>query len=224
MRKEAGVSPWTLQTERSQLSKVFMVDLDYIQLPKRTTSTKGRSSDPHWNPANHPEQIRFYESIGARKNEYRFLKESEIQAIEKKLGKKLKRDVHGRVSNLQIHRNSNGKIESITVLKAKHGKTNHSVILPENQDFVTEQFESGNYENFYNPPDHCNVHACRREYAKKLYFRNRRDLSTLSENELYRCRGELLGCVYDKEALDIVSKSLGHGNGRYYDVVHRYLR
>ena len=222
---DAGYSIDSVKFTRTVLGKVFKTDLEYIYIEHRHAPQKGRNGrDAHWNPDNHKEQVRFYESIGARKGEYRFLDESEIHAIENKKGIKLKRDVHGRISNIQIHTGKDGLVDRITVLKAKHGKTNHSIIHPNNRAFVTEIFTSGKYEQFYNPPDHCNVHACRRKYAQSLYMHFRRNLSDLPPEELYVCRGELVGCRYDKKALDIVSRSLGHGNGRYYDVVHHYLR
>ena len=229
-RKEENVSAWTLQTERTIISKIFMVDLDYIQMPKRRVSVKGRGIDRHWNPLNHQAQVRFYQSIGVRKNEYRFLQESEINALEKKWCHTLPRDLHGRVSNLQpIWNEEHTAIIKIVTLKAKHGKTNTSLILEEDQKLVTEAFtcnknDRRTYEDYYYPSDHCNVHAQRRIYAQKLYMHFRRDLSKLPEKELYRCRNALKGCVYDKKALDITSRNIGHGKGRYSDLVHHYLR
>lgn len=222
LAKNGDLSAGTVMAERTQLSKIYQVDLDHYNCPKRTGATKGRSHDRHWNNDNHREQMRFYEMTGFRKAEYTFLSEQRIAGYEKKTQQRLERDLHGRVCNLQPNY-ENGLITSITALRCKHGKTNTAVVLPEHREAVTEIFSSRKFEEYLDPSDHCNVHACRRQYAQELYKKVTRDLSTLPESDLYRCRGENAGKVYDKQALDIVSNSLGHGNGRYYDVVHHYF-
>lgn len=65
------------------------------------------------------------------------------------------------------------------------------------------------------------VHACRREYASRVYAEHARPLDTLSRSQKYYCRGDKRGTVYDKRALMRTSEALGHG--RVNVVASNYL-
>lgn len=218
------ISPRTLAKERSQVSKAFNVDLTHVEiLPCTAESQKGRGSDRHWNPENHKEQMDFYRMTGARKGEYHNLSKQEKIAYSQKLGVEIPTDMHGRASNLIPHYTSTGAVDRIVVIHAKHGKTNFIQIHPDNQEKLGEIFRSGKYQEYFNPSDHCNVHACRREYAQQMYEYYKRDLNTLTEKELYRCR-DGSHRVYDREAVSKVAESLGHAKGDLFDTIHNYLR
>ena len=232
-RKEAAIrgeiTPRTLAKERSEISKVWLVNLDrYEILPCHVESNKGRGNDRCFNPDNHKEQLDFYRAIGARKAEYRDLSRQEVQAyrdqVYRETGIVLTPDLHGRVSNLQIFEKDNQMY--ICVVKAKHGKTNVSMVLPQNQQMVREAFQTGRFRDYYNPSDHTNVHQCRREYAQSLYQYCARDITALPTDQLYICRGRYAGRVYDRSAVIRVAESLGHAPGVAGQscTIHNYLR
>ena len=58
-------------------------------------------------------------------------------------------------------------------------------------------------------PKRCPMHALRREYAQAMYARIARDVTTLPSREVYRNREDMRGCVYDRAALLVVSRSWG---------------
>lgn len=231
MRKEAAsrgeITPRTLAKERAQLSKVWMVNLDrYEILSCHAESDKGRGSDRHFNPENH--DLELYKYLGARKNEYRDLTRQEILAykdqVYRETGIVLKPDLHGRVSNLQPIFGRDNLVCKVVICKAKHGKTNVAEILPQNREFVTKAFETGKFREYYHPSDHCNIHACRREYAQEVYRYYARDITTLRTDQLYICRGKYAGRIYDREAVARVAESLGHARNDIFDTIHNYLR
>ena len=228
------ISPRTLAKERAQLSKVFNVNLDgYKILPCTSESDKGRGKDAHWNPQNHRDAIEFWTMCGARKAEYHNLNKGEIAHYEKQFRACLKehklkerplyRDMHGRVPNIQPIRDRSGQVGAVIICHAKHGKTNYSVIHPDDRERLTEIFDSGDYQRYFYPSDHANIHACRRAYAQKLYEAKARPIERLDEKQLYRTRDGTQR-VYDREAVAFVAENLGHTKGDLYDTIHNYLR
>ena len=71
-------------------------------------------------------------------------------------------------------------------------------------------------------PKRCPMHALRREFAQAMYARIARDVAGLPEKELYRCRADMRGCIYDREALLAVSQQLGHN--RINVIAEYYMR
>lgn len=227
--REGKISAGYLMTERAQLSKIYLVNLDNFKLPTRTVATKGRSPES-WEKftRNHPDQARFYSSVGLRDFEYKFLAfdESKIYA-EKCLnatGVHITRDEWGRCSNLQVAaRDPNGLVKSIVVAHGKHGKSRISEILPVNREYVTHMLDSGRAYEYFNPASHVPTQASRRAYAQDLYRAYARPIDQLRPEQVYRTR-DGSGRMFDRDALERVSRSLGHGDGRYTTVINNYLR
>lgn len=228
-------TPRTIAKVRSQLGKVWLVDTDGIAIPRcRTESMKGRQADPHYNMSSpeHAAATKFYCATGARKNEYRMLNLNEqkkyIEQAKTQYGIDIKtRD--GMCPNVYPVIGESGLVEKVLVLHAKHGKSNLSEILPEHREMVTNVYRGRNdkgqtkYIDMCKPADHCNVHACRRQYAQNLYKAFARDVTTLSAKDVYSTR-DGTGRHYDKAALERVSESLGHRKNDLFDTVHNYMR
>ena len=66
------------------------------------------------------------------------------------------------------------------------------------------------------------VHSYRSEYAVAIYNQYARPLDELERKEKYYCRAELKGVVYDREAMLMASKALGHN--RISIIAEHYLR
>ena len=232
------VSPRTIAKERSQLSKVWLVDTDHIQiLPCKTESDKGRTPDKHYDMQSERNisATEFYTMIGARKGEYRFINDQEFTKYQEKINNST--DPRVQELHLKLRHNSDGQcpniypimnkethlIDKVVVIHAKHGKTNVSEILPEHQKEITRIFVSQEYRYYFYPSDHCNVHQCRRDYARALYEHYARPIETLSRTEKFICR-DGTHRQYDREALSKVAQSLGHTPNDLFDTVHNYLR
>lgn len=231
-RIDAGeVSPRTIAKERSQLGKVWLVDTDGIKIPAcKTESDKGRTPDKYYNmhSEDHAEATAFYQAVGARKAEYHFLSPAEFEGYKEQVkavsGVSIRYNRDGQCPNIYpVMNNDTGLIDKVIVIHAKHGKTNISEILPENQERITKIFKSQEYRNYFYPSDHCNVHQCRRDYARALYDHYARPIESLSRNEIYACKDGSRR-QFDKEALSIVAQSLGHRPNDLFDTVHNYLR
>lgn len=229
MFEQGKLSAGYLTTERAQLSKIYMVDLDYLKLPQRGTATKGRVPESYerWKLKN-PGQARFYESVGARAFEYKFLAPDEARIYagkcENATGYQIRVDEWGRVPNIQpFSVDSSGLIDKVVVVHGKHGKSRVSEILSENRAFVTECLMSGKAYEFFSPGSHVPTQAARREYAQALYRDSAKSFNDLRNEDMYRCR-DGSGRVFDRNALERVSLSLGHAAGRYTTVTNNYLR
>lgn len=227
--EQGKLSAGYLMTERAQLSKIYQIDLDNYKLPCRELATKGREPEKYdiWKSRN-PDQARFYESVGLRDFEYRFLALDESKIYRDKCfeatGIEIIRDNKGRCSNLQIaQRDSNGLVQSVVIAHGKHGKSRISEILPQNREFVTHMLDSGRAYDFFSPGSHMPTQAARREYAQSLYHHYARPIDSLPREQVY-CTRDGSGRTFDRQALERVSRSLGHGDGRYTTVINNYLR
>ena len=58
-------------------------------------------------------------------------------------------------------------------------------------------------------PKRADIHACRREYAQKIYYKYARPVELIPKSERYYCRNGS-GAVYDRRAMLIASLALGH--------------
>ena len=230
------ISMKTVKKERTQLCKFYRLNGEDYPLPRcSSNSMKGRVlDDPKWVPEEHSEQIKFWSACGVRKGELRYLTLKEVDKLLKKNSnneefcKNLKKSANenGQISNLQlVHgRMKNGsEAYFVKTLIAKHGKTNYNIVSKSNEDYLKNIFDNKKFDEYYNPPDHANVHACRRFYAQNLYKEVARNPYDLLPEERYITR-DGTNRVFDREALSFVGENLGHGSGRLFDVVHSYLR
>ena len=64
------------------------------------------------------------------------------------------------------------------------------------------------------------IHACRAEYARDMYAIY--ESEGCGNGNLYKCRNERRGDIYDKAVLMLVSRDLGHS--RCDVVVNHYMR
>jgi hypothetical protein len=59
-------------------------------------------------------------------------------------------------------------------------------------------------------PSRADIHSYRAEYCKVIYEMHARPIDQIPKSERYYCRGDLSGVVYDKRAMRIASRALGH--------------
>ena len=117
----------------------------------------------------------------------------------------------------------------------KNGKHRFAPIVgPHKDDIVLRFTETGENEKVWpTVHDACDVHYYRGNYAKTIYKMCARDIEDIPcdkyhggihrmyQSDVYFCRKEKAGMKYDKQALRICSKALGHT--RLNVIVDHYL-
>lgn len=187
---DEGKSPYTLKLYASSLAKLYgCTTEDFIQTPPRKRGQIKRSRgeavrDKHFSEGKNSALILFCQNTGLRRKE-------------------LKR-VCGTALTF-----TGGKY-CIKVLNGKGGKEREAPIIGEVETIVNMMKAAESDRLFDNIPSAADIHGYRRHYALKYYLQIARPLNTLAKNQKYYCRGDLRGNVYDKEAMTVVSKALGH--------------
>ena len=69
---------------------------------------------------------------------------------------------------------------------------------------------------------HINTHGLRAEYCSRVYNLYARDISTLKHEEIVFCRKDKKGIKYDRNALYIASKYLGHNRYSVTNINYLY--
>ena len=59
-------------------------------------------------------------------------------------------------------------------------------------------------------PSAADIHSYRADYACRVYSAHARPLREIPPAERYHCRGDLKGRTYDRKAMMVASKALGH--------------
>lgn len=207
-RIDQGKSPHTVAKDLSGIAKAMncqTTDLG-VQLPHRNRegikNNRGVAErSKSFNENQYKVLVNFIRACGLRRTELSRVKGSALQCA---------RD--GRVY-VRIARGDG----------SKGGKCRYAEIAGEHRVLaVSMMMKAG--DNLVFPsgiPKQVNTHHYRGDYAKMLYQQYARDIRTLPAHELYICRGTMKGMKYDRKALEIVSKCLGHN--RVDVVVNNYF-
>lgn len=71
-------------------------------------------------------------------------------------------------------------------------------------------------------PQNADIHSYRADYASRIYLKYARPIEELPRKERYICRRDKVGTIYDRQAMLIASRALGHNR---IDVIgQHYLR
>lgn len=210
---EKGQSAWTVHLKAYALASAYGCDREEIipfELPMRERKNIIRSRNETAYDQIHSDRAetlrRFASAIGCRRIGAERLCKNDI-----------------------IERNGRMYIR----LNEKNGFIRESVVIHGEEEFVRSVFEKspgfevvagGKVEERLFPkgyiPKNLDIHGCRAQYATCLY-QQCEDRGEHITGELYRCRKDMLGRVYDKGILKYVSENLGHHR---LDVVIVYLR
>lgn len=189
----AHLSAYTQKLELSALSKLYGEKLE-IETKKRERATITRSRgtakrDVNFSEQNNQTLIAFCRCSGLRRAEVSALRVEDVLYK----GDDIYIDVHratkgGRERLIRLY----GNAEELELIKAQlKGKRPNEKV-------------------FARISSNSDIHAYRAEYCKRVYKAHERDLSTLPERELYRCRKDKHGVVYDRWAMSKASHALGH--------------
>lgn len=187
-------SAYTIHTWVSAVAKVLDLQVGDYQLPKRrrcdiTRSRNPVKSDTRFSPANHQSLIDFWRSVGPRNHkELAYIRGTDLVEIE------------------------DGKF-CVNIRKGKGGKPRLAPIYgpPARVNRVVEMMrKAGDQLLFEKIPTAADIHSYRAEYACTIYKTHARPIDGIPRNERYICRKDMAGTVYDKAAMMIASKALGH--------------
>lgn len=202
IRIDKGLSPYTISKDVSALAKLYDCRKEDfgIEIPQkcRIDIKRSRAEVKEFDYVKHKDVLDFINGTSHRRSELLRSK------------KKYYTEVNG---------------EIIVRIKGKGGKIRYSKVLPQYKEFVKSRLQGLKDEDKVfsasEVPVRTPCHAYRAKYAKDYYNMIARPLNTLTTKEKYICRKDKKGTVYDREALAVVSKMLGHN--RLSVIVDHYL-
>lgn len=207
-------SPWVKKVQRSAICKMYGIkstDLEEIDTGQRSRATVKRSRgvavrDKHFSEnGKYKNYVEFCRGTGLRKSEVEALRGNVLYEKNGSYYLKVTEGTKG------------GKRREIPILK-EYEDLIKSVCMEAGDGLVLPYIASDRLK----APNGADTHAYRSEYAKKLYDELKRPLEEIPTEEKYFCRGDLKGTIYDKKAMGIVSKALGHN--RLSVIAQSYLR
>ncbi len=201
-RIDDGKSAWTVAKDACALGKMYGCrSTDFgVDLPTRHRNDISQHRDPatyegHFSETRNSELVELARACGLRRHEIAALRPE---------------DVWEQDGKVMVH-----------VAKGKGGRERTVEALNDAPLRIAERALAAGRENVIEHiPKYAPIHEYRREYAQGLYERIARPVEDLARTEQYRCRGELSGYVFDRDAMKTVSGNLGHGR---LDVVTHYL-
>lgn len=199
-------SAWTVSTKAAAICKMYEISIEdlEIELPKRqrqdiVRSRKAVAYDKHISDETEEFYAAFTRCTGLRIREMKRIKGTDL----------IERD----------------GVYYVNVVNGKGGKARKAQVIGSDSEIekVARLFkDAGTGKVFAKVHAALDNHSYRAEYATRFYHMTARDIDTLPQEEKYCCRKDLRGVVYDKKAMDIVSKNLGHN--RRDVIAYSYIR
>lgn len=205
--------------------------------------------DSHFSKKNNWELVCFCRGVGCRKRVLRKLEgrdlwtREQMISAEKNLRRKrdsLSKEQRIELAALQDALTTYSSFQEYDYFvfhrKDKGGKYRFAPIIGDHKAEIVSRFrDSAPREKVWKAiPSAMDVHNYRAEYATALYKEHAREISQIPydkvnkgsgrhyQSDAYHCRGDMRGVVYDRAAMRIVSKALGHN--RESVIASNYLR
>lgn len=198
------LSAWTQRTYFAGAAKVLGCSASDYDLPTRSYSNIKRSrgivkSDGHFSEERNGELLSFARATGLRN-------EKELQQI--------------RGTDLVVFPGGGYGIR----VKGKGGRIRTAPIVGSSAEVaavVGRMTAAGSTRVWERVPKRADIHACRREYAQRVYYSHARPIEEIPRSERYYCRNGSTA-IYDRRAMLIASQALGHSRinviaGHYLD-------
>lgn len=192
-RIDAGLSASTLNKDASALVKLYQIERSElgVELPTRyredvTLHRSKETWEGHFSEKNNCDLVDLCRATGMRKIEIERMRPEDVQ-----------REPDGRVT-VHVPLGKGGKSRDIEALTDAPWRLAEAA-RAEGREFVIDHI-----------PKYAPIHQYRAEYAQTLYDREARDPATLTGHDRYCARGDRAGQWYDRDALLLVSKNLGH--------------
>lgn len=199
-RIDQGVSAYTQKLEASAIAKLYGCSTeDFIKTETRHRGEIVRSRgekvrDRHFSETRNQEFVDFCRATGLRR--------SELQAL----------------TGEQLRYDSDTDTYYLNVI-GKGGRFRKAPILTES---AVERVKNAMGLVWEKIPNGADIHAYRAEYCTKIYELHARPVKEIPKAERYCCRGDLKGVWYDKNAMLIASRALGHN--RIGIIAGHYIR
>jgi len=183
-----GYSPSTQKTIASSLAKLYGCSTkDFIptQVRRRADITRSRMGKAKFSESRSQEFVDFCKATGLRRREIKNLKPENLSFDE-----------------------STGKYVLINI-KGKGGRLRSCPILSEKAIERIENTPEGQTV-WSKIPSRADIHSYRADYGKSIYDLHARPIAEIPKSDRYYCRGDLKGIVYDRRAMAVASRALGH--------------
>jgi hypothetical protein len=189
-----GYSPYTQKLIACALAKLYGCSTkDFIptQTRHRANITRSRNSKAKFCESRNKEFVDFCKSTGLRRHEIKHLKPENLRFDE----------ATQRYVLINI-KGKGGRLRDCPIVSHKEGVV----------EAVVERIKNTPMgQNVWGKiPSRADIHSYRAEYCKIIYDMHARPIDQIPKSERYCCRDDLKGIVYDKRAMKIVSKALGH--------------
>ena len=196
----------TIKMTVSALAKLYNCSSsDFIETPERKRKDIKRSRikavrDKNFSETNNAELINFCRCTGLRRAELSQIRGTDL--IEK----------DGEYF-LHICRGTKGGRERVSLICGSKQEV---------QTIVNRMRKAGSNKVWNKVSSNADIHSYRSDYCNRVYKLHERDINTLNSSEIYYCRRDLKSVKYDKKAMLIASKNLGHN--RINVIASNYLR
>ena len=202
---EKGKSPYSIGTTKAAIAKVYQIEASqFIATPERTRAGIKRSrfdvkQDSHVSNKTEEKLSKFTSATGLRREE---MKRIEADDLFFKGGK----------AYLSVTKGTKGgKSRVVEIVGISDGETKD----------IIEWIQGQKGRLFPKVSKHYDNHHYRSVYAKRIYDRYARKENDIPLKERYVMRKERAGEVFDRLAMAVVSKNLGHN--RISVVAQHYL-
>jgi hypothetical protein len=186
-----ALSAITQKLDASSLAKLFGCSTtEFIKTDERHRANIKRSRgmkkmDAHFSEKKNWELVEFSKSVGLRR--------AELSAL---YGNCMKEE--------------DGQYFVIVRSGAKGGKYREVPVIGNVDLVIRKMNEAGNKKVFDKFSSAADIHSYRADYATAIYSANARPLEQIPKCDRYYCRKDKKGFWYDKQAMKIASKALGH--------------
>lgn len=195
---ENGSSAWTVSSYLSAFNKLLDTTKDdypnlqdYSREVRDIKKNRG-NSEIRYNPENYKAELSFSRCFGLRKSELEKLYIGQVN---------IKNDM---IESVYIKQGKGGRSREV---KFYGSKEEHDFILKD----LKEKKSKGYKKLFPSFTKELKIHEERQKYANRVYNHHARDVSQLSKKEIIIPRkGVNAGVKFDRQALSIASKALGH--------------
>ena len=218
-----GYSAPTINSSKAAIAKLMQISSkEFLKTPrvKRKDITRSRGMkerDKHISKETENYYAKFTTAIGGRRSEMEELRGSDLIVkplkveLKDKNGNKYVKVLSKRYPQIKI-RNGKGGKERFVPIFAKNKK--------ELAEIINTFKNAGESKVFGKLPSHFDNHFYRGEYAKRAYKKFARPIRNIRDKkEVYYCREERKGDAFDRNAMLIASKFLGHNR---VDVIARH--
>lgn len=202
MNPREDLSAYTQKLSASALCKLYQESLEELGITTkkaiRAEITRSRGAavrDQHFSEKKNADFIEFCRSTGLRRSEIKKLRGDQLLQEEG-----------------QWYIQTTGK-----------GGRFRKIPICGDVDLVVHKMQAaGTGKVWAKVPSCADIHSYRADFATRVYLSHARSIDSLPRKEKYICRKDKAGIVYDRQAMLIASRALGHNR---IDVVsEHYLR